>query len=83
MAKDYDDFLKEQKWLSLDDAVFESATQLRVAYRLKTPDALHLATAQRYGCVEFWTNDNRLLGIAPSMAVNIFTTNGYLTRINM
>jgi len=54
--------------------VFESATQLRVAYRLKTPDALHLATAQRYDCAEFWTNDNRLLGIAPSMAVNIFTT---------
>jgi predicted nucleic acid-binding protein len=56
LAKDYDDFLKEQQWLSLDDAVFEFAIQLRVAYRLKTPDALHLATAHCHGCTEFCWN---------------------------
>jgi predicted nucleic acid-binding protein len=69
LAKDYEDFLKEQVWLSLDDEVFESATQLRVAHRLKTPDALHIATAHRHGCVEFWTNDNRLQDL--SLDINI------------
>ena len=50
LANDYDDFLRAQQWLPLDDAVFESALQLRVTHRLKTPDSLHLATAHRYGC---------------------------------
>ena len=73
LAADYDDFLKEQRWLSLDDAVFEFAIQLRVAHRLKTPDALHLSTAHRHNCTEFWTNDNRLSGITHVMDMNIIT----------
>ena len=74
LAADYDDFLKEQRWLSLNDAVFEYAIHLRVAYRLKTPDALHLATAHCHGCTEFWTNDNRLSDItAHAMDMNIIT----------
>jgi len=71
LANDYDDFLREQYWLSLDDAVFEYAIRLRVAHQLKTPDALHLATAHRHGCTEFWTNDNRLLGVPVDMEMNI------------
>lgn len=38
---------------------------------LQTPDALHLATAQHYGCSEFWTNDNRLQKVAPLLARNV------------
>jgi predicted nucleic acid-binding protein len=45
---------------ALDRPVFESATQLRAQYGLKTPDALHLAAALQAGCDEFWTNDQRL-----------------------
>lgn len=38
---------------------------------IRTPDALHLATASHYGCVEFWTNDDRLAKVAPTLAINV------------
>ncbi len=41
---------------------------------LKTPDAIHLATALHYGCDEFWTHDDRLAKVAPTIAKNILTT---------
>lgn len=44
----------------MDTAVFDLATRLRAQHRLKTPDALHLAAAIRFGCDEFWTQDTRL-----------------------
>jgi predicted nucleic acid-binding protein len=40
--------------------VFELATELRAQHHIKTPDALHLATAVMAGCSEFWTDDRRL-----------------------
>jgi predicted nucleic acid-binding protein len=42
------------------------------AHRPKSPDALHLATANRYACAEFWTNDDRLKQAAADLSVNIF-----------
>jgi predicted nucleic acid-binding protein len=36
------------------------AAQLRAATNLRTPDALQLASALRYGCAAFVTNDRRL-----------------------
>lgn len=45
---------------SIDRAVFELATVLRADHGLKTPDAIHLASALTSGCDEFWTNDGRL-----------------------
>lgn len=36
------------------------AAQLRAAYRLKTPDAIHIATAIDSGCGVFITNDDNL-----------------------
>lgn len=44
----------------LSRSVFDLAADLRARYRLKTPDALHLAAAVQIGCVELWTNDRRL-----------------------
>lgn len=64
LVSDYEDFLREQHWLAIDDQIFERALQLRAHHRIKTPDALHLATALHYGCAEFWTNDNRLKSVA-------------------
>jgi len=72
LARDYEDFLAAQQWLSMGDAEFDRATRLRAAHKLKTPDALHLATAVRHSCNEFWTNDDRLNSAAAGMAANIF-----------
>jgi len=57
--------------LVIGDEVFRIATELRARHRIKTPDALHLATAMHYGCCEFWTNDDRLNTVAEKMAVNV------------
>jgi predicted nucleic acid-binding protein len=66
----YELLLSRQTWLSIDDAIFARALDLRSRFGLKTPDALHLATAQQHGCSEFWTNDDRLKVAAGGMAVN-------------
>lgn len=50
----------EVRTLSISEAVFEHATELRAKHRLSTPDALHLAAAIDADCEEFWTNDRRL-----------------------
>ena len=72
LASDYADFIAAQEWLPIGDVEFEMATQLRVDHRLKTPDALHLATARWHQCNELWTNDDRLNQAATGMVVNIF-----------
>jgi predicted nucleic acid-binding protein len=38
----------------------ERATGLRAQYNLRTPDAIHVATALEMGCEAFLTNDNGL-----------------------
>jgi len=60
-----------QRWLASDDRIFDRASRLRAGYGLKTPDALHLATALHYGCDEFWTNDGRLKLAAGGIAVDV------------
>ena len=60
-----------QTWLPINDAVFARALDCRTRFGLKTPDALHLASAQQYDCDEFWTNDDRLILAAGPMAVNV------------
>lgn len=68
----YQSFFANAVYLSLADEIFEEATHLRAAYpNLKTPDALHLACAQYYGCSALWTNDDRLYRTVGSYAVNI------------
>ena len=58
----YDSFFESSDLvhLPIDPRVFDLATELRAKNRLKTPDALHLATALIFDCAEFWTNDRRL-----------------------
>lgn len=67
----FHDFFALNQPLSITDAVFGRATELRARHGLKTPDALHLATAQHYGCTALWTNDDRLNKVAGSLAVNV------------
>ena len=58
--------LVQAAWIPMGRSVFTRAAQLRAEYRIKTPDALHVAAALEAGCVEFWTND-RQLGVLTSL----------------
>lgn len=62
ILEEYDNFfsLPETRLLSINEQVFEIATELRAFQNLKTADALHLAAAIHHGCTEFWTNDLHL-----------------------
>lgn len=61
--------------LPVERHVFRNAAQLRADFgSLKTPDALHLANALHHNCDEFWTNDNRLDSVAPSLVKNILVS---------
>jgi predicted nucleic acid-binding protein len=66
VLEEYDNFfsLPETRLLSIDERVFEMATELRAFQNLKTPDAGHRAAAIHHGCTEFWTNDLRLKSAA-------------------
>ncbi len=46
----------------VDDETADLAGALRVKYRLRTPDALHLATAVLWGADRFHTNNRRDFG---------------------
>lgn len=57
--------------LDMPDAVYREAARLRAEYGIKTPDALHLATARHHRCTELWTNDDRLASVAGGLVVNV------------
>lgn len=50
--------------LPVSVAIAEQAAELRAKYRLRTPDALHIATALVSGCDAFLTNDFALKRVA-------------------
>jgi len=60
LAADYETFLTKTRLelhpISL--SILKNAAKLRAAVGLKTPDAIHAATAQFIGCSEFITNDS-------------------------
>jgi predicted nucleic acid-binding protein len=57
--------------LPLIPPVFDLAAELRARHHLKTPDAIHAATAIFHGCNEFWTNDRRLAALEPRIALRV------------
>ena len=66
----FEQFFATVTLLSIDETVFRRAAEKRANFGVKTPDALHLATAEHHGCSQVWTNDDRLANVASS-AVNI------------
>lgn len=50
--------------IPLSSEIAVAAAQLRAAYQLRTPDAIHLATARYAGARGFITNDKELRKIA-------------------
>jgi len=74
LQKLYEAFFNAQKTLIIQPTVFDEAAKLRADFTgLKTPDALHLATAIHHNCDEFWTNDNRLDKVAPNLVKSVLT----------
>lgn len=67
----YERFFSTQQTLVMPENVYRQAAELRARSNLKTPDALHLATATQHGCHQLWTNDNRLNQAAPTLAMNV------------
>ncbi len=66
----FESFFAVVSQLPDDEAIFRGAAELRAHFGIKTPDALHLATAEHYGCTRLWTNDDRLAKVSP-LAENI------------
>lgn len=64
-------FFALNRRLAIPDEVYLRAAELRALHRLKTPDALHLATARYHGCAALWTNDDRLASVAGYFARNL------------
>jgi predicted nucleic acid-binding protein len=48
----------EMQLIPITRAILREAAQLRAQINLKTPDAIHAATAIAHGCSIFLTNDN-------------------------
>lgn len=70
----YVEFFDQLAALSMPEAIFLQAAELRAHFGLKTPDALHLACAQHHRCDEFWTNDDRLARASYGLARNVLNT---------
>ncbi len=63
LAAQYEDILTSQTSLTIrpvDTLIAREAARLRASYQLRTPDAIHLATAHLAGASVFLTNDRRL-----------------------
>lgn len=63
LIKDYEDILQNSKGFQLipiDSSIARIAANLRAKYRLKTPDALQIATALETKSDAFLTNDFQL-----------------------
>jgi predicted nucleic acid-binding protein len=57
--------------LPIDESIAEVASDLRATHTLRTPDALHLATAIVAGAEAFVTEDRRLSSIAAIRVIGI------------
>jgi predicted nucleic acid-binding protein len=60
LVADYEDIIQNSAGFELipvDEDIARRAAGLRAQYNLKTPDALHTATALETGCQAFLTND--------------------------
>jgi uncharacterized protein len=55
----------------VDAAVVEKATEVRAIAGLKTPDAIHAATAMLAGVKSFWTTD-AAFSKCPGLTVEVF-----------
>jgi predicted nucleic acid-binding protein len=74
LVSDFETFFDSAITLPMPESVFLNAARLRTSFNLKTPDALHLATAELHKCDELWTNDDRLTKVSTIRVVNKTST---------
>ncbi len=67
----YEDGLRQLQMLPIPEDAYLRAAMLRARFGIKTPDALHLATAIGHGCAALWTADDRLQRAGHGLAVNV------------
>ncbi len=68
----YEAFFANSVVLTMPEIIFIKTARLRATHPgLRTPDALHLATAQHHECEVFWTNDERLQQTVGCYADNV------------
>ena len=63
LADRYEDILTDSRGLemvAIDLELLRAAASVRATTKVKTPDAIQIASAQSTGCRVFVTNDNRL-----------------------
>lgn len=62
----YEQLLLSQtiRLIPIDQTVLKEAARLRATTNLKTPDAIHAATALNNGCTLFLTNDSQFRNVA-------------------
>jgi predicted nucleic acid-binding protein len=61
-------FTDDIQLFEVTQRILRSAAQLRSVTNLKTPDAIHAATALDAGCTIFLTNDGRLRAV-PGLSI--------------
>lgn len=66
----YEQILSEVSLVPISEGILRNAAQLRATINLRTPDAIHAATARNESCTLFLTNDIRLRNI-PDLPVVI------------
>jgi predicted nucleic acid-binding protein len=57
--------------VNVDGAIAEQAAAIRATYGYRTPDAIHLATAQLAGADAFLTNDDKLHAFSATPVVSL------------
>lgn len=74
LVSDYEQLLlsSDIQLVPITQSVLRTAANLRANTHLKTPDAIHAATAIREGCTLFLTNDNGFRNV-PNLSVVILS----------
>ncbi len=73
LAQDYEKFLTATRLQlhAITTTILREAARLRAATGLKTPDAIHAATALAAGCFQFITNDTDFRKIASLQVISL------------
>jgi len=66
------EILGKMECLAIAPSAYDLAANLRAEFGLRTPDAIHLATALINECEEFWTNDEKLLKVSSGILFRSF-----------